>query len=189
MRFGLCRILLALSIASVCASAAPVLWTLAGVTFGDGGTASGTFVYDATGNVFSAINISTTTGSARTGATYHFVSNGFPPGAGGVLVVTSAAVNQMGSPAFALFFTPNLSNSGGTVSLTGQEANCGDPGCVVPSPPARFVTAGSAVGTPTGPPPPGTPAPPTLVLTLMGIGAAGIYEMRRRFSNSRRTSI
>src|SRR5260370_9871267 len=106
MRFGLCRTLLALSVFSVYASASPVLWTLVGVAFNDGGTASGSFVYDANTNTYSSINMTTTAGSVRTsGATYHFVSGGIPANSSGVLTVTTAAPNQQRMPGFALFFS------------------------------------------------------------------------------------
>src|SRR3954453_13212771 len=49
--------------------AAPVLWTLSGVTFADGGTASGSFVYDATTNTYSAINV-TSAGGTLSSVTY-----------------------------------------------------------------------------------------------------------------------
>jgi hypothetical protein len=41
------------------ASADGVTWTLSGVTFSGGGTASGTFVYDADTNTFSSVDIVT----------------------------------------------------------------------------------------------------------------------------------
>jgi hypothetical protein len=45
------------------ASAVPIQWTLDGVTFIDGGTASGSFVFDADLSIYSSINTSTTAGS------------------------------------------------------------------------------------------------------------------------------
>ena len=55
------------------ASATPLLWTLNGLVFDDGGTASGSFVYDADSHHFSAINLATTAGSILPGATFHYV--------------------------------------------------------------------------------------------------------------------
>ena len=48
-----------------------ITWNLSGVTFDDGGAASGSFVYDAPTNTFSAIDITTTPGSAFAGATLY----------------------------------------------------------------------------------------------------------------------
>ena len=70
------------------AASAPVLasvinWTLEGVTFDDGGTASGTFSTDlSTGDIVS-YDITTTTGTAVLGAVYDpsnapFVANTYP---------------------------------------------------------------------------------------------------------------
>ena len=62
--------------ASVPLRAIPLTWTLHNVTFNDGGTASGTYVYDADTNTVSNINIVTTAGSAMPGATYTNLSSG-----------------------------------------------------------------------------------------------------------------
>ena len=42
--------------------ATPITWTLSGVTFGNGSTASGKFVYDSDTNTFSSININVSNG-------------------------------------------------------------------------------------------------------------------------------
>ena len=63
----------------------PVEWTLDNVSFDDGGTAFGSFVYDADANEYSSISVSTTAGTAFGGAGYiDEVHNlGMPfPGAG-----------------------------------------------------------------------------------------------------------
>ncbi len=52
------------------ASADGITWSLSGVTFDDGGTASGSFVYDAVTNTVSAVNIVTTAGTTFGGTTY-----------------------------------------------------------------------------------------------------------------------
>ena len=52
------------------ASADGITWTLSGVTFDDGGTASGSFVYDAVTNTVSSINIVTTAGPHRSEETH-----------------------------------------------------------------------------------------------------------------------
>lgn len=144
LRTGKILVVLAASAVSLSVWATPLTWSLSGVTFDDGARASGSFVYDATTNQFSAVNVTTTSGALVSGATFTFVSNGFPPSPGGVLVVTTGAANETGLPAFAMFFTPGLSNAGGVASLiNSQQATCGDATCSGPVAPARFVIAGT----------------------------------------------
>src|SRR5438270_11682743 len=84
------------------AAAAPILYSVSG-TFTDGGTVTGSFAYDAATNTYSNVSITTTTGSVRTGATYHFVCGqdvptctGVAPSAFGYLNLTTNAANQTG---------------------------------------------------------------------------------------------
>ena len=146
MRFSLRKILFtqfALSLFWASASASPTLWTLKGVAFSDGGTASGSFFYDAGLNMYSGVNVTTTTGGVLAGATYQFLSTGFPPFNGGVLLATSQNPNLTGTPAFALFFDTVLTANGGTVRIVGLEGPCADAGCTSPGSPRRFVSGGS----------------------------------------------
>ena len=146
MRSSLLKILVRTLVSSLTlasASASPTLWTLQGVTFNDGGTASGTFLYDAGLNAYSVINVTTTMGTALGGATYTFVSTGFAPFSGGVLLATSNNANLTGTPAFALLFNAALTANGGTVAVSGLEAPCADAGCTTPGSSTRFVSGGS----------------------------------------------
>src|SRR5260370_7191267 len=72
------------------ANAAPVAYTLSGVTLSDGGTASGSFSYDAAANTYSNINIVTTTAGTRSGATYNSVSIAFAADTNEMLTVTTS---------------------------------------------------------------------------------------------------
>jgi hypothetical protein len=141
---GLC----ALAVSCVLAGpAAAATGTLVGITFDDGGTASGTFAYDAPTNTYSDINITTTAGSSRAGAVYTFVCTDpcvgvTPSDAGALYLTTSSAADQSGLPGFALFFS---SISSGVLAVDGQEADCSDPVCTSPAPPARFVVSGTVV--------------------------------------------
>lgn len=63
-------LLLLFSLFSLTAKAFPMVWNLDGVTFNDGGTASGSFTYDADTNMYSDIAISTTSGISRIAASY-----------------------------------------------------------------------------------------------------------------------
>ena len=167
------------------ASAVPLTWTLGGATFSDGGTASGSFTYDADTNTYSAINIITTTGTVVTGATFTFICvapcTGLAPGPGNALVLTaSSSSNLTGTPALALLFGPPLSNSGGGRSVSfGQQARCSDAVCSAPTGPQRTLTAGTVTA-------PGLP--PRLIPTLSGgslallalmIGFAAVFSRRR----------
>jgi len=144
-RAVLASLVLALGLTSAAASAIPVTWTLQGVTFTDGGTASGSFAYDADTNTYSSVNITTTPGSViLTGATLVYVSPGFAPSNDSVLTAASNAADLTGTRAFALFFGSALTNVGGTVSIaSGEEASCANSTCSAPTAPNRFTSAGS----------------------------------------------
>lgn len=116
------------------ASATPLIWTLNGLAFDDGGTASGSFVYDADSNHFSAVNLTTTAGSNLPGATFHYVCTS-PCVATTwsdsevVFLFAGAATDLTGAPAFALSFTPTLDNSGASAAVRGGETVCIDAVC------------------------------------------------------------
>jgi hypothetical protein len=138
------------------ASADAVTWNLVGVTFNDGGTASGSFVFDANTNTVSSVNITTTAGTAFGGATYKFVDPGFSPTPTVFVVVPDASLSDFtGTPNFVPVFDTALTNSGGTVGLqvlpsTGAaiESPCGDAGCTFAHIVYRYATAGEVVSAP-----------------------------------------
>jgi hypothetical protein len=70
IRHSFCaRLALFVGLLAVCvggANAFPVTWTLNGVTFADGGTASGSFIYDADNNTFSTWSVSVAGGDTQT---------------------------------------------------------------------------------------------------------------------------
>jgi len=186
------KLLKYLALLAICvaqAAAVPITWVLSGVTFSDGGTATGSFAYDADTNVYSFVNVTTTNGSARTGATYHFVCGQDVPTCIGVnpatsaiyLNLTSNAANQTGLPAFSMIFTPALSNTVGVRTISfGLEGNCSNAACANATPPTRLVS----VGTVTAQQPQPTPIPTTWILATTGIMLAGLYSwwIRRRAS-------
>src|SRR5258707_518596 len=138
------------------AAADSVTWNLVGVTFNDGGTASGSFVFDATTNTLSSVNITTSAGTAFGGATYLGVDPGFSPLATLFVVVPNPLLsNFTGTPNLVLGFNTALTNSGGTVGLqvlpslaTSFESPCGDAGCTFAHISLRSATAGEVVATP-----------------------------------------
>lgn len=147
---------------ALAASAQPTVYYLQNVTFSDGGTASGTFTYDATTNRYSNVNVTTTAGTVRTaGATYLYVCGqdvptctGVFPDETGSLNLTTNAADQTGLPGFALFFLIPMSTYSGfdygigpNQLSSGTEANCSNASCAGAAAPVRFTTAGSIVQT------------------------------------------
>ena len=98
---------------SSAANAVPITWTLQNVVFEDGGTASGSFVYDAVTGIASAANIQTSSETIF-GSAYTFIIDTNPT----KLAVTTA----MGFNAFKnefildLFFVNALTDAGGCVA-------------------------------------------------------------------------
>jgi hypothetical protein len=147
--FSAVLLLALLSLPSI-ASADSILWTLSGVTFSDGATASGSFDYNSATNTFSAIDIVTSTGN-----TYQTLSGplgGFSSSVGLFLGATSGDLTS--TPLLVLFFDNPLFNSGGTVTdplatgldFGGGEGTCGDAACGSQTE-DRFITGGEATST------------------------------------------
>jgi hypothetical protein len=146
------------------AEAAALRWNLQGVTFNDGGTASGSFLFDADTNTFSDVNIST------------FLSNGNP-----VASYVSALGDATGfasvipSPFSVLTFgfSSPLTNLGGEIALlpTTEFAFVGG------LPLSRSISAGSVSAA-------ATPIPtPALLPGLIGLGM-GIARKRKQGETS-----
>ncbi|MCK6371416.1 MAG: VPLPA-CTERM sorting domain-containing protein [Gammaproteobacteria bacterium] len=125
------------------AIAAPVQWTLKNVLFDDGGTASGTFVYDATLNVYSNFNITTTAGGSFGGATYtNYLNSPFGPTLNFITAAGTSSDLGIGGTWIGLSFSSGLSNAGGVVSLAGgQESIC------TTNPPPGFFCGGAGNAT------------------------------------------
>jgi len=171
-------IMIAACLTLLSASAAPVTWTLQGVTFNDGGTASGSFSYDAVAGTYSSINITTTAGTAFSGATYLAVDPGNSSTSTVLRVVPNAGSANAGTAVLALFFSSALTSAGGTVALsTGlDEGTCNTTGCTSAMG-LRSLTGGSVSTVP----PSATPIPSSL--SLLGVGLfflAGWSYFRRR---------
>jgi len=119
------------------ASADGVTWTLHDMAFSDGGTASGSFTYDATTNTLTNINITTTAGTAFGGAIYTAVDPSFTPLPNDIGFVVTLLPDFTGSSALELefytsntFATPqNLTNVPGTVYTALNEFECTNPAC------------------------------------------------------------
>jgi PEP-CTERM motif len=178
MKQGL-LIMFALGCATL-AHAGAIQWTLQNVTFDDGGTASGTFFYDADTNTYSNIDIVTTAGlpaDSFTGTVYLFLNpNAVVSGASSLGAVTASLAD--GSPYLGLSFFPSvLTDAGGTIALStssGGEASCIS-GCLGTEAPNRFFTGGDVFS-------PGASTPEPSSMLLFGLGLASLPCLRRRAS-------
>ena len=104
----------------------PVKWTFLGHTFTGGGTATGSFIYDADTNTYSSINIVTSAAASPLGATYvaHNNAFGFPSTASLVMVLSGLPV-VLNDPILWMGFASPLTNAGGVVGFNfTQETGC-----------------------------------------------------------------
>jgi hypothetical protein len=163
----------------------PITWSLSGVTLSDGSVATGSFVYDANHNTYSAINITTSAGSVFSGATFTAIDASqmqFISGSFAVFVTGAGLANYTGTRAIVFFFSPALTNSGGRVLLNTStlETTCADVNCTAAGPTSRTVTVGSVTASTT----PGPAAVPALsnvglaTLALLLTSAATILLRR-----------
>lgn len=140
---------LAAALAPTAALADPVLWTLSGVNFNDGGTASGSFVYDEDTATYSAINITTTAGTIHPGAVYVQRHTGtFLVANASVAYFDSAGGTGGGLPIALLQTASPRTDAGGTLTLVqaNSEAICAGADCSGPATSVRRITAGSLIG-------------------------------------------
>lgn len=175
-RFG-SRLLAALALTgcAVSAQAAPILWTLSDVLFMDGGTASGSFVYDATTDTYSNIAITTTDSLLVTNATYTAGLFGTDTD---VALVPTAPADQTGQRTFQLVYQFALTDAGGYVLLydpffpaySSFDATCLNAGCGSIDY-DRLVVDGAITGVPYAP---AVPVPAAAWLLGSALTALGI---------------
>ncbi len=161
------------------AQAAPITWNLSNVGFADGGTASGSFQYDADTGSYSNIAI-TTTQVASFGATYG-TPNPVNPGNASLLLVIAdlppLAIDLTGTPALALSFTSPLTNLGGTSDIISRslggfsfESTCSLASCSVVSGSTRDVVSGQVTTN--------VPAPATAALLSLALVGGALARRR-----------
>lgn len=94
--------------------AVPIQWTLTDVLFDDGGTATGSFIFDADTSTYSSISIVTTDAFLAPLATFTSLLGGSATDA----ALATTAGNQTGLPFLQmLYFQFPLTNAGGTLYL------------------------------------------------------------------------
>ncbi len=142
------------------AKAALLTWYLDGVTFDDGGTASGSFQFDSDTNQAGNVNISVTGGSALSASDYEL------SGLVNANIANFFGLRNSDNRFFQVVFEfdSSLTNAGGTVAINTTrnlsfEATCGDLNCSFLTDPGRFITAGTVTA---------VPEP----LTILGVGTA-----------------
>ena len=162
---GMAGVLTGMLLSSAPALAVPVLWSVEDVVFDDGGTASGTFVFDADTGVYSDIAITTTAGAVLSGAPYGTPLSTLDP------FLLSTFFADIGVDVLLdVFFVDALTNAGGATSAEFVEFD--------------FLQGDARVGTGlvvsidevTAVPEPG-------LLAVLGLVALGVARRRRAISS------
>lgn len=158
------------------AHAALVVWTLDGVVFDDGSTASGSFTFDAATTTFSSLSISTTSGASYELA--DLAGSVFGADANGVNVVDGYLFggDNTGRAILNLDFVSSLTDAGGIVSIvTGFpsfEGVCGTMDCTSGSVSRFTIAGGRVIGAPVAVSSPGA-------LSMLALGLAALALTRR----------
>jgi hypothetical protein len=150
-----------IALCAINAQAKPITWYLQGVTFADGSTASGSFVYDVDNGfngTYSSISIATTAGTTVPANAFAFSDPGAVSYSIRILPVTLGSGDLTGTPVLILNFTAPLTDLGGTVSLVTSGAfaslwgRCVNSTCsdIQRPSPIEYVTAGSVTAISTG---------------------------------------
>ena len=165
------------------ASADPITWTLSGVTFTDGTTATGSFIFNATTDTVVSANIVTTgcpTCTFTTGETYTTRDPGSAPFMPFSIVFVPTGPLSIGTRLLD-FELPGAGLIPGSISpvqlMTGVafEGVCADAACIdAADSPFRFVTGGQLVA------PVATPEPSTFL--LMGTGLLFLVVVAKRLA-------
>lgn len=141
------------------AYAAPIKWTLENVSFTDGGTATGSFVYDTATGTFQDIQILISGGTNGVNGNFNFLcvdqsSCGYYPSSEILPIFTTAATDTPvnNREIFSMSLQNALSSTGGTISLQANAIGkfaCASINCAGVSPNNRSnVLSGSITGSP-----------------------------------------
>jgi len=178
VRNSLIALVLLVLVACVPCASAQTTWNLTDVTFSGGGSATGSFTYNAGTNAFSSIDI-TVTGSPFGNGTYLALDPGFGSTSTLMVAVPNGSLADFtGTPLVALNFGTGLTGAGGTIPLlTGtyglqqcENSTCGYSVTI-------YAVNGGEVTTSSVPP---TPEPPSFSLFILGAGVLCLAAMFRR---------
>lgn len=165
---------------AVGAHATPVQWTLSDVLFDDGGTATGSFIYDADSATYSNISITTTDALLVPVATFTTLLSGSATDA----AFATSAGNQTGLPFLQfLYFQFPLTNAGGTLYLidpffpaaSSFDGACVNAGCTSVAYGRTMLDGGITGGAP-------AVVPVPAALWMFGSALVGLGICRRRAS-------
>ena len=158
------------------AAAIPIVWTLHDVAFSDGGTGSGSFVYDADTNIYSAIDITTTAGTVRPGNIYAARNTlGGASVSSGFVAHPAAAADFTGVPFLSLQFAFSLTNDALQTGITGfREGICSNVQCSFSRGAFRTISAGTVRGSR----PSAIPEPGGLALAIVALVTAAGFRSR-----------
>ncbi|WP_428409518.1 VPLPA-CTERM sorting domain-containing protein [Hyphococcus sp.] len=166
---------------AVAAQAAPVTWYLQDVGFDDGGTAVGSFVFDADAGVFSDINVTTTAGSALDGETYDVPLPSSPGNATFLSFANSAGIADFtGYDAIGIELDSAMTNLGGLILIKiagfALESRCVTADCFAVADPLRRITSGYITTSE-------VPLPAALPLFLAGLAGLGFVKRKHAAPN------
>jgi len=185
-KFALPTALVAAAMMATPALAVPVQWTING-TFADGGTISGTYVYDndVPGGLYSAVNVTTTAGTPvptlATGASYISQASGASNG----FEFRTAGGNANGERTLLISINGNMGNTAAVIPLrvagNSVEGLCTNGNCTGAYGSPRNLTSGTITGVVVGP----TPVPTLTEWAMIGLtgmlaAAGAAMAMRRR---------
>jgi len=140
--------------------ATPVVWYLNGVTFNDGGSATGSFIYDSDTNTYSSIKVFTTPGTAVTSATSLGAGGNYTEQSPGVntptadILVSDPLMTTGVTRGLRLVFAAPLTNGGGSIPLNAgvTEGICNVGNCLSFGADFRVNATGSVVALATNSP-------------------------------------
>ena len=161
------------------AAAGPITWNFTG-TFTDGGSASGSFIFDAGLDTYSSVNINTTTNGPISGANYLVTEPQFTNTSTSVVFAPAVVANYTNTHILVLTFPTALTNAGGTISINAPfsgEGNCSASNCNGNNSVLRLFSSGSVTS---GAAVTATPEPSSIMMAGLGLAALAAWRNRAK---------